>query len=115
MELIFENTEKNITEKDLIFFQDKYKFKLSNEYKNHLLKYNGGRCSPNIIDLTKDGKVFDSTDIDWFLAIYEGEYDSLEEYFINFSINNESFPNSWLPIAHDSGGNLFCLEEKTSY
>jgi hypothetical protein len=77
------------------------------------LKYNGGRCSPNIIDLTKDGKVFDSTDIDWFLAIYEGEYDSLEKYFINFSINNESFPNSWLPIAHDSGGNLFCLEEKT--
>ncbi len=49
------------------------------EYKEHLLKYNGGRCEPNIFSFNANGKITESC-IDWFLAIYEGEYGNLKKY-----------------------------------
>lgn len=77
-------------------------------YKLHLMKYNGGRCTPNVFKFTENEKLTSSS-IDWFLAIYEGKYDSLRNYIISFKIEEKRLPKHILPIAHDSGGNLICI------
>jgi len=78
------------------------------EYKNHLLKHNGGQCSPNVFRFYENGKLTESC-IDWFLAIYEGEYDNLKEYIKTYKIDKKRLPVHMLPIAHDPGGNLICI------
>jgi cell wall assembly regulator SMI1 len=79
-----------------------------NEYKNHLLKYNGGQCSPNVFKFNENGKWTESC-VDWFLAIYDGEYDNLKEYIKTYKLDEKRLPLHMLPIAHDPGGNLICI------
>lgn len=78
------------------------------EYKAHLLKYNGGRCSPNAFKFNECGKISESC-VDWFLAIHEGDYDSLTKEIEMVKIEEKRMPSHILPIAHDPGGNLICI------
>lgn len=78
------------------------------EYKDHLLKHNGGQCTPSVFSFDEKGKVTDSS-VDWFLAIYDGEYDNLKDYIKTYKIEDKRLPSHILPIAHDSGGNLICI------
>ena len=82
--------------------------KFPESYKNHLLKYNGGQCNPNVFNFTENGESTQSN-IDWFLAIYDGEYDNLQDYIKDYKIDEKRLPNHILPIAHDPGGNLICI------
>lgn len=82
--------------------------KLNSEYKDHLLKYNGGYCIPNVFSFNENGTCTRSS-IDWFLAIYDGKADNLEIYIRNFKIDEKRLPSHILPIAHDPGGNLICI------
>jgi hypothetical protein len=79
-----------------------------NEYKDHLIKYNGGQCNPNAFSFFENGKKTESC-IDWFLAIYDGEYDNLTKYITMYKIDEKRLPSHILPIAHDPGGNLICI------
>lgn len=78
------------------------------EYKEHLLKYNGGQCNPNIFEFSENGNWTESC-IDWFLAIYDGEYDNLKNYIDLYKLKEKRLPGHILPIAHDPGGNLICI------
>jgi len=78
------------------------------EYKKHLLQYNGGQCEPNVFSFFENGKKTDSC-IDYFLAIYDGEYDNLKEYIKILKIDEKRLPSHILPIADDPGGNLICI------
>lgn len=78
------------------------------EYKEHLQKYNGGQCSPNVFKYNESGKWIESC-VDWFLAIYEGDYDNLIEYIKIYKLVDKRLPSHMLPIAHDPGGNLICI------
>jgi hypothetical protein len=78
------------------------------EYKEHLLRYNGGRCTPNVFSF-KENEEFPDSMIDWFLAIYEGEYDNLLKYIEIYKIDDKRLPTHMLRIAHDPGGNLVCI------
>lgn len=78
------------------------------EYVKHLLKYNGGQCFPNIFTFNENGANATSS-IDWFLAIYDGEYDSLKKEIEMLKIERKRMPLHMLPIAHDSIGNLICI------
>jgi hypothetical protein len=82
------------------------------EYKDHLLLYNGGKCIPNIFKFDENGKCSYSI-IDWFLAIYDGEYDSLKKEIDIFKKEIKRMPLQMLPIAHDPGGNLICISCET--
>jgi len=77
-------------------------------YKNHLLQYNGGQCTPNIFRFNENGKWTESC-IDLFLAIYDGEYDNLKEYIRIYKLDEKRLPIHLLPFAHDPGGNLICI------
>ena len=78
------------------------------EYKEHLLKYNGGQCNPNVFKFNENGNWTESC-VDWFLAIYDGEYDNLRNYIQTYKLEEKRLPINLLPIAHDPGGNLICI------
>ena len=70
MGIKFYDTEKAISKFDFENIEKILTFRLPEEYKTHLLMYNGGRCKPNIFSFIEEGKISKSS-IDWFLAIYE--------------------------------------------
>ena len=82
--------------------------KFPESYKNHLLKYNGGQCDPNVFSFTENGERTQSN-INWFLAIDDEEDESLQEYINDYKIDEKRLPKHILPIAHDPFGNLICI------
>jgi len=104
----FTETEKALTNAELNDFEEYVGLQLPEQYRNHLLTYNGGRCEPNVFDVSKNGKPNQSC-IDWFLAIYDGEADNLKDYVDDVKIKVKRMPQHILPIAHDPGGNLICI------
>lgn len=106
--LTFAQTEKAIGSEEVDRVEKKVGLTFPNEYREHLLKHNGGQCSPNSFSFLENGTESMSC-IDWFLAIYDGEYDSLEKYIDIYKTHDKRLPSHILPIAHDPGGNLICI------
>jgi len=104
----FERTEASIGQMQIEQIQKLARLSFPKEYRDHLLKNNGGQCIPNIFSFNENGKVTSSC-IDWFLAIYDGEYDNLKNYIEIYKISKKRIPSNMLPIAHDPGGNLICI------
>lgn len=75
----FISTENDLELHEIRSIEKKYNLSFPNDYINHLLANNGGQCEPNGFEFIEDGKVSESN-IDWFLAIYDGEYDNLDDY-----------------------------------
>ncbi len=101
-------TEAPITMSQIAEIENYVALVFPKEYKEHLLKFNGGQCQPNVFTFNENGSITNSY-IDWFLAIYDGEYDNLKKYIENYKINHQRLPSRILPIAHDPGGNLICI------
>ena len=78
------------------------------EYKEHILRFNGGRPESHYFDFVQ-GDYENSSDVHWFLAIYEGEFDDFYDYLNDLKIVEKRLPNHLIPIANDSFGNLICL------
>ncbi len=107
--VIFTETENPISIDKIEQIEKLVGFKFPELYKNHLLKYNGGRCYPNVFQYYENNKRLNASDIDWFFAIYDGEYDNLEKEIKIMKIEEKRIPYRMIPIAHDSGGNLICI------
>ena len=107
----FFDTEKKLTLDEIKSIEAMYNLSFPDSYLKHLLAYNGGQCEPNIFEFVENEIVTES-DIDWFLAIYDGEFDNLEDYIKTYKIEKTRLPLDLIPIAHDSGGNLICISSK---
>jgi hypothetical protein len=106
--VIFSQTEAQINLAQIENLEMLVGLNFPTEYKDHLLKYNGGQCTPNRFSFDVHGQESQSY-IDWFLAIYDGEYDNLQNYIEIYKIEDKRLPSHILPIAHDPGGNLICI------
>lgn len=104
----FVEFEGKIEVSDINAIESKIGLELPDQYKSHLLEFNGGRCTPNEFSFIENGKETTSI-IDWFLAIYDGEYDNLEDYIDTYKADDKRLPLSMVPIAHDPGGNLILI------
>jgi cell wall assembly regulator SMI1 len=104
----FYKTEVSIKEYDIRIIEDKLGYSLPKEYRSHLLAHNGGKCKPNVFSFIENDKLSKSK-IDWFLAIYDGEYDNLLKYIDIYKFEQKRIPEYFIPIAHDPGGNLICI------
>jgi cell wall assembly regulator SMI1 len=105
---IFTETEALINLADIQEIERQVNLTFPHEYKVHLTKHNGGRCQPNVFSFAEKGQITESC-IDWFLAIYDGEYDNLNNYMVTYKFDDKRLPNHIIPIAHDPGGNLVCI------
>ena len=104
----FSQTEASLSLSQIEEIEKFVELDFPKEYKDHLLKHNGGQCVPNVFSFREKGKIADSC-IDWFLAIYGGEYDNLKREIEMVKIQQKRMPTHILPIAHDPGGNLICI------
>jgi hypothetical protein len=101
-------SEKNTSLEAIQTFEKKIGLLLPDDYKQHLLKYNGGRCEPDHFDFIENGKPSGSG-IEWFLALHESESDSLEETYSIFKLEDKRMPDKMIPIDNDGLGNLVCI------
>lgn len=98
---------KPITDDQIVALENELGGKLSDAYRHFLIMNNGGKPYPDVVDIVDvpgsptDVQIFfgiarsvESSDLSWNLALIA---DRCPGYHI-------------LPIACDSGGNLFCLK-----
>jgi cell wall assembly regulator SMI1 len=78
--------------------------RLPNEYRRFLLSHNGARVSPNVIDIEQ----FDQSPVDVQEFFGIGSNDSSDITWYLREVPDRIPPGS-IPIATDSGGNLFFI------
>lgn len=77
---------------------------LPDQYRQFLLRHNGGTPTPNLFECADGGGSF----VHKFLAIHDGPYDNFERESLSFWAN-KSVPDNIVPIACDAFGNYVCL------
>ena len=73
-----------------------------------MLRYNGGRCEPNVFHFVENGNSTSSV-VDSFLPTRQQSWGSLHDYIETYKVDEKRLPSFMLPIVHDPGGNLICL------
>jgi hypothetical protein len=105
----FTRSFTSINENDLIKFENDKCLNLPKEYRNFLLKYNGGywpeKNSFNFINRA------DGSDIQYFYGVNlpNKEKESSTSLDYQAEASGEDFPSKYLAIANDSGGNQILL------
>ena len=90
---------------DIVLVEGEIGEVLPPDYRAFLLRYNGGLPTPDIVDIPKlPGSPTD-------VQVLFGVRRSVESSNIawNWHAYGERIPRGCLPIACDSGGNLFCM------
>lgn len=97
---------KEISKKDIREFEDLIKYKLPNDYKNFLLKYNGGRPEPFIFKVEKfEGG---ENSIHTFLGFNrETESDNL---LWSYNALKDRLPDTLLSIGYSDTDDQICLD-----
>ncbi len=99
------NPGELLTEKHVATFEKELGARLPAQYGQFLLKFNGGRPSPAIVDI--EGMPESPTDVQEFLGI--GRPVESSNLITNKAWFSDRIPPRMLPVARDSGNNLFCL------
>jgi hypothetical protein len=106
--VVFIKTQPPATVAELEDLERYAKLSFPEAYKQHILRYNGGRCEPNVFYFLEQGQRTSSA-VHWFLPTRREGWGSLRDYIETYKIDEKRLPSSLLPIAHDEGGNLICL------
>jgi len=103
------NSKTPTSDEAIKTIEEKFGIALPVEYRNFLLSHNGGRVTPAVFRFKKQSGKYADSCVDWFLAIYDGEFDNFESYFETYKLDQQRLPPELVPIAHDPGGNLICI------
>ena len=106
--VVFEKTSSPTTEAELDELERYAQLPFPGAYRQHLLRYNGGRCAPNVFHFVEQGRRTSSL-VERFLPTHKESWGSLGDYIETYKLDEKRLPASLLPIAHDPGGNLICL------
>ncbi|WP_289055996.1 SMI1/KNR4 family protein [Carboxylicivirga marina] len=100
IEIIDSNRFGKLSKNDLTDFEAKLSISLPSDYRDFLIENNGGCPKPSTNKIPE-------TDVQCIYGIHEGDYwANLIEHIDMFK---ERIPSNTIPIANDSGGNLFLL------
>ena len=97
------------TLEDISNFEKIIKDNLPTDYKNFLMKYNGGQPQPSSFRFFSDRN--DGSSVDQFLSLGREKHSNLLNYYENYK---DRIPSGFIPIAHDAGGNLIIMELKSN-
>lgn len=107
MSLEFSECGKLINEFDVVAFEMKHDLVLPIEYRQFLLRHNGGVPLPCEFDF-RSGPYGDSA-IDRFLSLDESQKHNLETLLSQFTILEKRLSPHLIPIAEDTNGNFLCI------
>ncbi|MGK3970046.1 SMI1/KNR4 family protein [Sorangium sp. So ce118] len=102
---IIENHGPSISDADVSKLEQRLGAALPEQYRQFLLEFNGGSPTPDTVDI--EGLPGTSTDVQIFFGIGR----SVESSDLDWNLTTlaERLEEGLLPIAADSGGNVFCL------
>jgi hypothetical protein len=101
-----ENAGQTIGESELMLLEREFGHQLPEDYKQFLRKQNGGTPWPDVVDV--EGLSSSPTDVQVFFGM--GREVESSDLLWNLRLIEARVPvPRMLPIACDSGGNLFCL------
>jgi hypothetical protein len=100
-----DDSGKPVTEKRLADLERELGVKLPAQYRQFLLKFNGGMPSPDVVDI--EGMNDSPTDVQEFFGI-DASDESSDLRWIKQEFSDR-VPDRMIPVACDSGNNLFCL------
>jgi cell wall assembly regulator SMI1 len=107
-DLVITRSGSPLRENDIAEFETEFDLKLPTQYRNFLLKYNGGRVNPGSFDFVEHGHPSRSV-LNYFASL-DQLYKTM--HFLMEPRNPTSYfgilPNL-LPIAYDPGGNSLCI------
>lgn len=103
------DSEVPVVSSKLDSLEVKYAIKFPQEYRDFLLKYNGGRPNPSKFHYLEVSGPYTDSRVDRFLAIYDGEYDNFEWMYTTLKIKQVRMPSNLVPIASDPFGNQICI------
>lgn len=105
--MLIENVGPAIEAQDISVIEAELGARLPDSYRRFLLNYNGGAPTPDTVDIP--GAPGTPTDVQVFFGISRSVKSS--DLSWNLLMIGDRCPSSHvLPIACDSGGNLFCLK-----
>lgn len=105
--MLIENVGPKIATQDIASIEAELGAALPDSYRRFLLHYNGGAPTPDTIDVP--GAVGSPTDVQVFFGV--GRSVESSDLAWNLALVGERCAGLHiLPIACDSGGNLFCLQ-----
>lgn len=98
----------NLSLEQIEAFENENNIKLTEQYTNFLLKWNGGKVIPNLFMISKEQGPSVLND---FYGIGD-MYDNLTDFI---EIMDERLPVGFIPIGDDPSGNVICLGTKEPY
>lgn len=78
------------------------------EYKEHLVRFNGGRCKPNVFYYDEYEGMATSSVHRFYAVNSLGGYD-LKESVLRYKIHEKKIPEYMFPIACDPRSNVICI------
>jgi cell wall assembly regulator SMI1 len=111
-ENIFKKTGPNLSTSDIETIENRLGVKFPEEYKQHLLKYNGGepkRAWLSGLGNSEEPYNAFSSVIDYFYALYTDGNDRFDSFDDFFNIFQGRMPSHIFPIARDIAGNQICI------
>ncbi len=105
MSVEIEDSYEPISESKLTGFESELGIKLPSDYRNFLLKHNGGRPHPNVFDVLVEGSIL-RTGVNRFLGFSDSESETFSNYF---EVYADRIPKNLFPIATGLSVDLICL------
>lgn len=105
MTVMIDDPGATVTEQRLSELERELGVRLPEGYRKFVLQFNGGLPRPDIIDV--EGAPGSPTDVQVFFGIGRRIESSDLEW--NLRMYASRIPAGMLPVACDSGGNLFCI------
>ena len=102
------SSHDNLSLEEIKKFETENNIKLTQQYINFLLKWNGGKVTPNLFMISKEQG---PSVLNVFYGIGD-MYDNMTDYI---EIMDERLPLGFIPIADDPSGNVICLGTKDPY
>lgn len=106
--IIKPNPYGSINLKKLEAFEKQLKIRLPEEYREFLVKYNGGKLEKNMLTINESEE--DTIIHNVYALVDNPPYVSLEEKYKIFNTNEFKFSNEYLAIMNDSMGNQILLK-----
>ena len=94
-----------INESEIVALEREIGDVLPPDYRAFLLRFNGGLPEPDIIDVA--GLADSPTDVQVFFGVRRNIGSS--NILWNWNVYRDRVPANALPIASDSGGNVYCI------
>jgi cell wall assembly regulator SMI1 len=95
-----------IDESEIVDLERQIGDSLPSDYRAFLMRFNGGLLEPDIVDVP--GFAESPTDVQVLFGVRRDIESS--DISWNWNVYKNRIPHDFLPIASDSGGNLYCVK-----